>query len=71
MCRDNPLRCKGAKLNTTLKCGSCDIPLCKPSKGNCYNKHLKGLPKKVRAGKEKMTEYSNIQSFWYVILYPN
>ena len=73
MCHHYLLESKGAKLSTTFKCGSCKIPLCKPSKGNPYNKHLKGLPEKSQDWQRLvLRKWLNIQSFWYdVILYPN
>ena len=31
--------------STTFKCIQCNVPLCKPSKGHCWELHLNGLPK--------------------------
>ena len=32
---------------TTFKCAACNIPICKPTKGQCWDLHIiKGLPKK-------------------------
>ena len=35
------------KNTTTFKCGRCNVPICMPSKNNCWNLHVaNGLPKK-------------------------
>ena len=40
---------RSKKSSTTFKCGCCEIALCKPSKGECWNLHvLNGVPKKQR-----------------------
>ena len=31
--------------STTFKCIQCNVPSCKPSKGQCWELHLNGLPK--------------------------
>ena len=31
--------------STTFKCIQCDVPLCKPFKGHCWELHLNDLPK--------------------------
>ena len=44
---------KKVRTTTTFKCKGCDIPLCRPSKGQCWDLHIKhGKPKK-RPNKRK------------------
>ena len=51
MCQHGYLNRKKSNISTTFKCGLCAVPVCKPSKGDCWEMHLKGLPKKRRETK--------------------
>ena len=37
---------RSTNLLTMFKCGFCNVPICKPTKSDCWNLHLQGLPKK-------------------------
>ena len=50
-CFDKP---RTSKSSTNFRCGECKVPLCRLSKGNCWQLHeLNGVPKKRHLSKTK------------------
>ena len=48
MCQHGYLNRKKSNISTTFKCGLCAVPVCKR---DCWEMHLKGLPKKTKRNK--------------------
>ena len=48
MCQYGYLNRKTSNNSTLFKCAFCGVLVCKSFKGDCWNMHLKGLPKKKK-----------------------